>query len=169
MYKRYKDDINMVLKIDREKNTTDEIMERMKEIADGIDECLSVKTDVTDNYEDGRLPILDLKVWIGRDEKNENKILHTHYMKDVSSKKVIPKKSAHGERVKKNVIVNDLCRVMRNCSDRMGKNSEEKRKNVEMYLGRMQFSGYDKKDKYETVTKAMKIHEEEVKTKTNYM
>ena len=53
---------------------------------------------VTENYNDGKLPILELKVWIEHDRNKKKKILYTHYMKDVSTKKLIQVNSAHGEK-----------------------------------------------------------------------
>ena len=159
MYKRYKDDINVVFrKRERTNITTVEIMNEVKDIADGVDGNLTVKTDVSENYTDGKLPILDLKVWIGNDKNNERKILYTHYMKDVSTKKVIQENSAHGERMKENVLVNDICRVMRNCSERL-EWCEGKQYNLEMYMGRMQFSGYSEKQRYEIFKKASNKYE----------
>ena len=49
--------------------------------ADTIDPCIRTTYDYCSNYADGRVPMLDLKIWIGKDENNEWKILHTHYMK----------------------------------------------------------------------------------------
>ena len=154
MYKRYKDDINVIIQKEAGRNnTTIEVMNEMKIIADNVDGNLTVKTDVTENYEDGKLPILDVKVWIGNDRENERKILHTHYMKDVSSKKVIQENSAHGERMKQNVLVNDMCRVMGNCSERI-EWDDGKKEHLNMYMRRMQFSGYDEKERYMILKKA---------------
>ena len=44
------------------------------------------------------------------------KILHTHYMKDVSSRAVINAFSAHSMEMKTNVMVNEVCRILKNCS-----------------------------------------------------
>ena len=159
MYKRYKDDINIVFrKRDGMNLTTVEIMNEIKGIADGVDGNLKVKTDTTENHNDGKLPILDLKVWIGYDRNDEKKLLYTHYMKDVSTKKVIQVNSAHGEKMKQNVLVNDICRVMRNCSERLEWDNGKK-DNLEMYMRRMQFSGYSEEERYEILKKAYNKYE----------
>ena len=44
------------------------------------------------------------------------RILHSHYMKDVSSRLVMAERSAHGKNTKRNVMVNEICRIMKNCS-----------------------------------------------------
>ena len=108
MYKRYKYDVNMILKTKEGTNDTNtEIINEIKRLADSIDRSLTVKTDMSENYQDGKLPILDLKVWIGDDREGRKRVLYTHYMKEVSTKKVIQIKSAHGEKRKQNVLVND--------------------------------------------------------------
>ena len=79
-------------------------------------------------------------------------------MKDVSTKKVIQENSAHGERMKQNVLINDICRVMRNCSERL-EWDDGKKDHLEMYMRRMQFSGYNKKERYEILKKASSKYE----------
>jgi len=91
MYKRYKDDVNVILEEEKESETvTDgEVMDRVKLIANGVDENLKVTTDCGDNYESKRVPVLDLEVWIGRNERNETKVLYSHYTKPVASRATI--------------------------------------------------------------------------------
>ena len=74
----------------------------MKEIADGIDPCIKVTTDCGLNHADGKVPILDVKVWIGVSSLGEVKVLHTHYMKDVSSRVMMKVDSSHSQRTTKN-------------------------------------------------------------------
>ena len=154
MYKRYKDDINVIFSKEGSGNpTTKEITDELKMMADSVDGNLTVKTDVTENYEDKKLPILDVKVWIGKDKNNETKILYNHFMKSVSSKKVIQENSAHGERMRENVLVNDVCRVMRNCSENLEWDNGKK-ESLDMYMGRLQFSGYNENERYKILKKA---------------
>ena len=74
-------------------------------------------TDCTENYEDGKLPILDLKVWIGENEERVYKVLYMHYMKEVASRAVIHFRSSHSPEMKKNVMVNQVLRIIRNCRE----------------------------------------------------
>ena len=168
MYKRYKDDVNMVLRKKEKTNQNNiEVMNEIKELADSIDKSLTVKTDISDKYQDRKLPILDLKVWIGNDKEGRKKVLYTHYMKDVSTKKVIKRNSAHGEGMKQNVLVNDICRVMRNCSERLDWN-DDKKENLEMYMRRMQVSGYSEEDRLKTLKKANTKYEKLKNKKREY-
>ena len=68
-YKRYVDDINLIIKIEREDTITGPrdkcIMERVKLLANTIHSNIKATCDYGSNYEDGKLPMLDVKMWIG--------------------------------------------------------------------------------------------------------
>ena len=106
LFKRYKDDINVIIENVPDNQSTNEdksrvTMEKIKQIAETIDSNLKVTTDTTTNYEDRRLPILDVKVLIGNDRNGDTRILHIHYLKDVTTRSVINERSAHGKREKR--------------------------------------------------------------------
>ena len=61
--------------------------------------------DIPTNYEDNRLPILDMKAWIGEVTPGVNKVITSFYMKGVSSRAVINCKSSHSLQMKKNVMI----------------------------------------------------------------
>ena len=67
----------------------------------------------------------------------ETKVLHDHYMKDVASRSTINYRSSHSMEMKKNVAINELMRIIRNCSDRIP--WSEKATHVSYYLQRMQY------------------------------
>ena len=79
MYKRYVDDINIVLKTRKDGGEKD-IMERVKSIGDKIHGSIQLEADYPDRYEDKKVPILDLKVWVDKD----NKVVHEYYSKPVA-------------------------------------------------------------------------------------
>ena len=159
LYKRYIDDINVIVKTSVEGGEREKVtMASLKRIANSIDESLTVKTDVTSEHDDGKVPILDLKVWIGKGKNGSMKVLHEHYMKDVSSRMVIHVKSAHGERMKQNVLSNDIVRVMRNCSEELSER-EGVSKHVSYYMRRMQYSGYSEQMRYQVLKRAFDVFE----------
>ena len=92
------------------------MIQRISEIADTIDPSIKSTYDCGSKYLDGRLPMLDLKLWIGKDSKNKWKLMHTHYIKDVSSRYLIHAKSSHQYTMKLNVLVNEGLRILRNTS-----------------------------------------------------
>ena len=159
LYKRYKDDVNVVLDSQnmtgvQNKNDDREVMQRMKEIADSIDPSIKVTTDCCSNHGDGKTPILDVKVWIGRSSKGVVKVLHTHYMKEVSSRLVMHSDTSHSQRMQYNVIVNEMDRITRNCSPHLDWDISVV-PSFSYFVKRMVYSGYSKKIVYETLSKAL--------------
>ena len=104
----------IVIMEDQEKNEA--VICRIKHLAKRIDLYLKVSTDVCSSHEDGRLPILDLKTWIGVDKKGDVRGLFTQDIKDVSSRVIMHMNSSHSEKMKFNVSVNEDLRILRNCS-----------------------------------------------------
>ena len=165
LYKRYKDDINVVLDpsgMEIESVGADRsdrvVMERLKTLANTIDPCLKVTTDCCSNHEDRKVPILDVRVWIDKTSEDEWFILHSHYMKEVASRVVMHEKSSHGERMRFNVLVNEVDRILRNCSPRIEWN-EEVVPHVSYFMKRMAYSGYSKRMRYEVLRKAFKRYD----------
>ena len=163
LYKRYKDDVNFAVvvgdvNVDTEGQTQDErkkmVMECVKRIADSIDPSLTVSTDVCGNYPYRRPPVLDIEAWIGEDCVGIVRILHTYYMKDVSSRLVMAVDSSHGSSMRRNVMVNELGRVMRNCSVHLDWNSEAA-SYLSYFMRRLQWSGYSEKERYEMLAQAL--------------
>ena len=164
LYKRYKDDSNLILEVDDnggddddDEDLVERTMERVKQIAEGIDPALKVSVSHTKNYPDEKLRVLDLKVWIGEDRNNNIKILHSHYMKEVASRMTIHHRSSHSAAMKKNVLVNEISRILRNCSEDLPR--EEAVEHVNYLMKRMQFSEYPKQFRTEVALTAMTKYE----------
>ena len=73
---------------------------------------IQLEADYPANYEDKKVPILDLKVGVNED----NKVVHEYYMKPVSSKAVINNRSAMPLRNKRTVITQEILRIILRCS-----------------------------------------------------
>ena len=170
VYGRYKDDVNFIADarglegdtaVGRERD--ERIMDQVKVLADGIHESIRVEADCGYNHEDrqGRLPILDVEVWIGETVDGALKILHSHYMKDVSSRMVMGQRSAHGDNTKRNVMVNEVGRILRNCSVYLP--GDEVADKVSYYVRRMEYAGYDKGFRYNVVKMAIRKHQRRIK------
>ena len=86
---------------------------RVRAKANAIHDNIKAICDYGSNYDDGKLPVLNMKIWIGESAQNGTKILHKHYMKDVSSRHLLNYRSAHPEAMKLNVFVNEALRIMR--------------------------------------------------------
>ena len=59
----------------------------------------------------GRLPILDLEVWVAR-----NRIYHRFYKKQMATRKVVNAKSALPTRAKRSILLEEGSRRLINCS-----------------------------------------------------
>ena len=161
LYERYKDDVDLIVEnekengkdqAEKEKNTLQECME----LAGSIHPSIRVTGDIPSNYADNRLPILDLKVWIAEIRAGIWKIKTSHYIKDVSTRAVINCRSSHPVEMKKNVMVNEVLRILRNCNEYCP--WEEVSQHISYFMMRLQFSGYDQQFRYEITKMALKKH-----------
>lgn len=75
---------------DSDSEDKENLAARLKVIANDIIERIKVEEDKPSRHGDKKLPILDLKVHIF-----EGVIVYEHYEKDISTKLVIAKRSAH--------------------------------------------------------------------------
>ena len=159
VYKRYVDDVDVILD-DRSRGIKNEeaTMIIVQNIANEIDPCIKTTIDYGSQHNDNKLPVLDLKIWIGKNAAGEAKIIYTHYIKDVSTRAVIHANSAHPENVKLNVLVNEAGRILRNCS--IDLKWEIVVSHLEYFSQRMQYSGYNKEQRYNVIKKALSKHDQ---------
>ena len=151
------------IEVDNEK-TEKEIMEKIKIIANSIHPSISVKVDYPSNQPNKRLPILDTEMWIEKVCVNgelKHQILYSYYEKEMSSKYLVHKNSALSNQSKMNILVNDLVRVMKNTSLQV--NDEERQRNIQYYINKIQFSGYSQQERIHVYKKAKKLFDEKIK------
>ena len=132
----------------------------IKDVGNSIDPSIQLEVDVPSNHEDGKMPILDLKVWMREVETEEGlkrKILHEHYVKDIANKHVIERDSAMSLQNKRRILTQMCLRVLLNNSKYLS--LEESRERVNFFMRRMQASGYDKRFRYEVLKSAVNAYE----------
>ena len=129
----------------------------VSQIGNDIHPSIQLEIDCPSNHEDGKVPILDLKVWIEY-IGGVHRIVHEFYSKDVSSKAVVNSKSAFSWKQKRTVLTQEMLRVLLNCSSDVPWERVVVHANI-MVL-RMQYSGYSKKFRYEVVNAALKGYDE---------
>ncbi|CAH3180159.1 unnamed protein product, partial [Porites lobata] len=181
MYKRYVDDINVIvgavepgakiaggmLTIDEESKAQDShrskdemCMELLKEVGNGIHKSIQIEVDYPSRHEDNLMPILDLKMWIHRknvimngEDCTVNVVSHEFYAKEVSSKMMLSSRSALPMKVKRTVLTQEVLRVLLSCNPEI----PWKRTvgHVNNMMRRMQYSGYIKGFRYEIVQSAL--------------
>ena len=141
MYKAYVDDENMVWKVmelgrrwngkkmewrqkwyeeDVERNEKNDVrmMREVVAMANTIERDIKLTMDVPSVNKDGKLPVLDLKMWVeevrGEEGERYSEIVYEHYEKDMVAKRVISKHSALPEKVKRTTLAQEGLRKLRN-------------------------------------------------------
>lgn len=184
LYKRYVDDVVIVLPMinkgwmydkmtdkmiyrgnDDDDDLTEEseadkekrTMTIIREIANTIDPQIQMTIDYPSNHEDKKMPVLDLKVWIDGDE-GEQSIKHIFYKKKMLCPFTILKRSAVGSSTKRNTMFQEALRRLRNCS----KDTEwsEKARHLTEWQNMLRVSGYAEEYRYNIMLGAIKRHEE---------
>lgn len=172
LYARYVDDINIAAKrtsgCDDSEPADKMTMLEIQQVANTIHPSLQVTVDYPSNHASGRMPVLDIEQWIQPVDVNgsmKHQILHSHYMKPMSSKHVVNKSSALPISAKMNILTADLVRVMRNVSNYCQEGEREK--HIQQFIHRMQFSGYSHADRVAVYKKARLRFEKMVQESKN--
>ena len=86
-----------------------------KEIANHVQDSIVMEEDYPGRNSDGKLPILDMKVWI--DE--EHFVVFQHFEKPMANRQILQSQSAQSDKCKRSVHVNELVRRILNTSVRI--------------------------------------------------
>ena len=170
LYRRYVDDINVIARINKdyenENEREQEGMEMFKRIGDSIDNSIKLEIDYPSRHEDGKMPLLDVKVWMEEiDSKKESSqeqkikkkaIRYEHYRKSMASRMTVHARSAIPENQKRNIITQEVIRILKNCSRELP--WEIKVKHLEQLSLRLQYSGYDMKFRREVIDSGVKAY-----------
>ena len=127
-------------------------MRMFKEVGDTIHQSIKLETDYPTNHPDRKVPILDLKLWVD----DAGTVIHEHYMKPVSSKFTVHKRSAMTLSTKRQILTQDGLRILLNCSKEMA--WADKVKHLQEYADRLQYSGYNAKMRHEVIDSAVKAY-----------
>ena len=85
----------------------------LKGIMNSILKFLNLKIEIEDDFEDKKLPTLDLKIRV----HPSGRILFEHFEKPMKSNLVVQRRSALSENVKVASLTQEVVRVMLNCSE----------------------------------------------------
>ena len=137
-------------------------MKEVRSMGNQIHPSIQLEIDYPSKHGDGRMPILDLKVWIGKgnnsNRQEKDVILHEFYYKEVATKAVTHARSAMPSNMKRTTMTQELLRIMLRCSP------ELKREVVIHHLDncmlRMQYSGYSQRFRTTTLKSAIKAYKE---------
>ena len=124
------------------------------DIANSIMPCVQMEADWPSKNEDRRMPILDMKVWMGK----EGDVIYSHYEKPVSSKTVLHSRSAHPTSCKRSVHTQEILRRLLNCSKKLDWESDTAPV-VGEYMRRMRKAGYTERYREGVLRQALAIHD----------
>ena len=82
-------------------------LKSIQKIANKIHKSIQVTIDYPSNHENRRMPVLDLEQWIEQikvEGEHKYQILHSHYMKQIASQRVISKESALSMQTKISIL-----------------------------------------------------------------
>ena len=170
LYKRYVDDILMILRCINRGWKYDKLQKKMifledpsdqlieddaytfgvlLDIANDLDSDIQMTCEVPSMHTDGRLPVLDLGL-----EIIDNKIKYFFYRKSVASPYSIMYESAVATRTKRDSLLQEgLRRLHHTCEDA---SEEDIRQVMGQYMNMLRISGYDTKYRYTLLNGIMK-------------
>jgi hypothetical protein len=123
--------------------------EELSKAAGEVFECLEFTSDSPSSHEEGKVPVLDLQVYVSQ----QGTIIHEFYEKPVSCKLVIPASSAHSKKTKIAVMVEEGVRRLRNHSQ--GMESQATKKCLVKWAKKLRRSGYPVTFRHQVITAAV--------------
>ena len=145
---------------DREVPEDERTMEELRKIANTIFKCVQFTTECPSGQEEGKVPVLDLKLYVGED----GLVKHEHYEKPCANDFVIPENSAHGKKMRMSVLVEEGLRRLRNCS--RGLDAGVRKKVMKAWAMKLRRSGYPVTVRHQVISEAVRkfkkmCHEED--------
>ena len=125
------------------------------------DKMIKLTADYPSNHVTGRVPILDMEVWISRDEEGVSKIRWSFYEKKMKNRFVMMRESAVGMEAKRRTLVQEVVRRMRNCDRDI--ELEEMGAILDKFCQKMRDSGYEQKMRREVIDAGVKIYREQLR------
>ena len=138
-------------------------MEILKDIAESIDEMLKFTFDTPCNYEDGKMPALDIKVNVNKEMKN--RIDFEFYEKPTKNPKVILADSAINSASKRTILTQECLRRLRNSKVELGE--EIRNMHLNNFMLKLKNSGYNKKYRMEILNSAVMAFEKMLEADRN--
>ena len=126
----------------------------LKEIANDVQEGISMEEDYPSKNSDHKVPILDMKVWLD----GSHQIVYEHYEKTVASRKILNQSSAQSATCKKSVHVRELVRRMLNTSVRLDWDTMFAPVLTD-YMERMKTAGYAENYRRSSLAHAFRIYD----------
>ena len=127
----------------------------MTDIANSVMPGIVMEFDIPSRNADQKMPILDMEVWI---EKEEGNIMFQHYEKPTVSKSIMHVNSAQSVSCRNSVHTQEILRRLLNSSPALDWKTRVAPV-LSCYMSRMMLSGYPEKYRVDTLTRAFRIYD----------
>ena len=127
-------------------------MKLIQSIANTIHPSIRMTIDYPSRYEEGKVPMLDVKMWIG-EVNGVSKIIYEHYEKVIATKMVIHAKSAIPMQVKRTVLTQEMLRILLHCSTDLPWVIVQQ--HMSKFTLKMQYSGYNQAFRHDVTKSAI--------------
>ena len=117
--------------------------------------------DYPSNHPNGRVPILDLEVWMERTEEGYQQVMWSFYEKPMKNKCVLMRTSAVPEQTRRSALVNEVVRRLRNCHEDV--KESEVADVLSRFSQKMRNSGYYADYRRQIISAGIKAHKEQKK------
>ena len=111
----------------------------LQTIANCISPMIELEVDFPSNYGDGKMPILDVKVWKEVGVNGETVIRHKFYKKPMASRITLRADTAYPVSQMRAIMVEEVLRRLRNCSPE--RTWEEKGRHLSEFAQSLKVSG----------------------------
>ena len=128
-------------------------MVEMTKMANSISQIIQWTSDCPGENEDGKMPSLDLKVWLSETD-GEQKVQFEFFRKPNSTRLLILARSAMPSRVKRAALTQEALRILRNCSPDVP--WKRKAEFLTDFCLRMKLSGYPERYRAAIIESALK-------------
>ena len=136
---------------DMDKTDTKVTMEVVQKIANSINPMIKLTVDTPCNYDDGKLPVLDVKVDVNEDK--DNRIDFEFYEKPTKNPRVILASSALSHSQKRSILTQECLRRLRNTKVELG--PQVQNKHLNQFMLKLKNSGYGQKFRKEILDSAL--------------
>ena len=122
-------------------------------MGNSIDRMIQLEDDSPSRHDDGKLPILDIKVWIKDEEERGQKVMYQFYRKPMANPLLITARSAMPSRVKRTALTQQALRILKNTS--LDVPEKQRIDLLSDFSSRMRASGYSARYRLEIIESAM--------------
>ena len=184
IYTRFKDDIEIVTEclekgskledgkivineskklVDKDKSDSKVTMEVIQEVANSVSPMIRLTVETPCNFENGKLPVLDIKVQINHSEMN--RIDFEFFEKPTKNPMVILASSALSFKKKRTILTQEGLRRLRKKKMELG--SEVQKNYLNLFMLKLKKSGYTPKFRKEILNSILKAYKVMVKEDKN--